>query len=68
MFQEKLIGKFYPVKNENNEIVGFKKITKVIEFENIAAYGVALNNSESYITLGYAEAVKIADGLYQFIE
>ena len=66
---KQLIGKYYPVRNEDSQIIGFKTITKVYEAENMAGYALFLDNSDTYIQIGIAEASRILDrDLYQCLD
>ena len=54
--KEKLQGLYYPITNaETNKFCGVKEITNVIDLENVAGYGISLNNGGSYISIGYME-------------
>jgi len=65
----KLIGKYWPVKNTDNEIVGFKTITDAKDMENVAGYAIELSNSNTYIAIGIEEATDIVDkDMYQLLD
>jgi len=69
MKSNRLIGKFWPVKNTDNEIIGFKTITDAKGLENFAGYVIELNNAGTYITIGHGVAVKIVENkLYQLLD
>ncbi len=59
-----LLGKKFPVKNENNEIVVYKTIVNYLEFENSTGVVIVLEGSGPHtgIVVSYLTAIKLSNG------
>lgn len=58
-----LAGKKYPVKDENDTIVGYRTIQKVIVCQNVAAVVLLFKEDDSGIFVSYTDAFKIERGI-----
>lgn len=66
---KELLDKDYPVKDVNNGVVSYKKITKVLELENIAGFVVGLEGNEPSLYIPYKDAYKITqESISKFLQ
>jgi hypothetical protein len=64
---KELIGLYYPVKNTDDQLVGKRKIAKVIDSQNTAALMILFKeDANSGIYLGYAHAADLLLRQYEF--
>jgi hypothetical protein len=54
-----LIGKLYPIKDENNNIVFYKLIQEAYHLENVAAFAIRLENGINLIALPFKQALEL---------
>jgi hypothetical protein len=61
---EKLIGKDYPIKDENGNVAFVRKITEVLELDNVAGVVIGLDNRKPSLLISFGTASKLVDGEY----
>lgn len=54
--EKELIGKGYPIKDVEGNVVGFKEITDAVMMQNVAGITIGLNNKKPDILIGLLEA------------
>lgn len=60
---KELMGKSYPIKNENNEVISYKLITNVRSIDNIPGVFITIDNNDSGgIVINYNTALDIIKG------
>lgn len=58
MTKDELIGCYYPVKNNENRVIGFRTIKAAYDLANQAGYGILLTNdaTEALLIISYTDA------------